>query len=85
MNAVSRLESDRVPPAWGDRHPPRSQGGTVRSENSKIYDYIKNIPGINIETYETTKDLFKLNKRDVYIVLDKYTFDYYSIICDEFF
>ncbi len=47
-------------------------------ENSKIYDYIKNIPGINIETYETTKDLFKLNKRDVYIVLDKYTFDYYS-------
>lgn len=47
-------------------------------ENSKIYDYIKNIPGIKIETFSTTKDLFKLNKRDVYIVLDKYTFDYYS-------
>lgn len=47
-------------------------------ENSKIYDYIKNISGINIETFSTTKDLFKLNKRDVYIVLDKYTFDYYS-------
>ena len=47
-------------------------------ENSKIYDYIKNISGINIETFSTTNDLFKLNKRDVYIVLDKYTFDYYS-------
>ncbi len=47
-------------------------------ENSKIYDYISNINGINIETYATINDLFKLNKRDVYIVLDKYTFDYYS-------
>ena len=47
-------------------------------ENSKIYDYIKNISGINIETFSTTNDLFKLNKRDVYIALDKYTFDYYS-------
>ena len=47
-------------------------------ESSKIYDYIKNITDINIETFSTTKDLFKLNKEDVYIVLDKNTFDYYS-------
>ncbi len=47
-------------------------------ENSKIYDYISNISGIEVETFSTTNDLFKLNKQDVYIVLDKYTFDYYS-------
>ena len=48
------------------------------AENSQIYDYIKNISGINIKTYATMNDLFKLNKQDVYIILDKYTFDYYS-------
>lgn len=47
-------------------------------ENSKIYDYIKNISDINIKTFSTTKELFKLNKKDVYIILDKNTFDYYS-------
>lgn len=47
-------------------------------ENSKIYDYIKNINDINIKTFSTTKELFKLNKKDVYIILDKNTFDYYS-------
>lgn len=47
-------------------------------ENSKIYDYIKNISDINIKTFNTTKDLFKLNKKDVFIILDKNTFDYYS-------
>ncbi len=47
-------------------------------ENSKIFDYIKNISDINIKTFSTTKDLFKLNKKDVYIILDKNTFDYYS-------
>ena len=47
-------------------------------ENSKIYDYIKNISDINIKTFSTTKDLFKLNKNDVFIILDKNTFDYYS-------
>ena len=26
-------------------------------ENSKIYDYISNINGINVETFSTTKDL----------------------------
>ena len=47
-------------------------------ENSKIYDYIKNISDINVKTFSTTKELFKLNKKDVYIILDKNTFDYYS-------
>ena len=47
-------------------------------ENSKIYDYIKNINDINVKTFSTTKGLFKLNKKDVYIILDKNTFDYYS-------
>ncbi len=47
-------------------------------ENSKIYDYIKNISDINIKTFSATKDLFKLNKKDVFIILDKNTFDYYS-------
>ena len=47
-------------------------------EDSKIYDYIKNISDINIKTFSTTKDLFKLNKKDVFIILDKNTFDYYS-------
>ena len=47
-------------------------------ENSKIYDYIKNINDINVKTFSTTKELFKSNKKDVYIILDKNTFDYYS-------
>ena len=47
-------------------------------ENSKIYDYVKNISDVNVKTFSTTKELFKLNKKDVYIVIDKNTFDYYS-------
>ena len=47
-------------------------------ENSKIYDYINSIDGINVKTFSTTKDLFKLNKKDVFIVLDQNTFEYYS-------
>lgn len=47
-------------------------------ENSKIFDYVSGISGITVETFSTTKDLFKLNKENVYIVLDKNAFDYYS-------
>jgi len=47
-------------------------------ENSLIYEYVKNINGLNIKTYETSKDLFKLNQKDVYIILDKNIFDYYK-------
>ena len=47
-------------------------------ENSKIYDYVRSISGINIKTFSTQKELFKLNKKDVILVMDKKTFDYYS-------
>ena len=47
-------------------------------ENSKIYDYIKTIEGINVKTFSTTKELFKLNKKNVNLIIDKNTFDYYS-------
>ena len=47
-------------------------------ENSKIYDYVKSISGINVKTFSTQKELFKLNKKDVILVIDKKIFDYYS-------
>ena len=47
-------------------------------ENSKIYDYVRSISGINVKTFSTQKELFKLNKKDVILVMDKKTFDYYS-------
>ncbi len=47
-------------------------------KDSLIYDYLKNISGIKIETFSNQKELFKLNKKDVYLVIDKNTFDYYS-------
>ena len=47
-------------------------------ENSKIFDYVSSISGINIKTYSNINELFKLNKKDVYIILDKNTFNYYS-------
>ena len=52
------------------------QGITLDKDEAKlIYDYIKNISDINIKTFSTTKDLFKLNKKDVFIILDKNKFD----------
>lgn len=54
-------------------------GDTVYvQENSKLYDYVKAIEGIDVKTFSTTKDLFKLNKKDVNLLLDKNTFLYYS-------
>ena len=47
-------------------------------ENSELYDYVKNIKDVDVKTFSTTKDLFKLNKKDVYILLDKNTFAYYQ-------
>lgn len=47
-------------------------------ENSKIYDYVKSIEGINVKTYSDYKELFKLNKKDTYIIVDKNTFEFYS-------
>ncbi len=47
-------------------------------KDSKIHNYVKGISGINVKTFSTTKELFKLNKKNVYLVLDKNTFEYYS-------
>lgn len=47
-------------------------------ENSNLYEYLQNIGNIKIKTYNTSKELFKLNKEDTIIVMDKYIFDYYS-------
>lgn len=47
-------------------------------ENSIIYDYLKNISGIKLETFNTQKELQKINKKNVYLVMDKNSFDYYS-------
>ena len=47
-------------------------------ENSYLYNYLNNIDGIQIETYEDEGDLKKLNRDNVIIVLDKNIFDLYS-------
>ena len=47
-------------------------------ENSFLHDYLSSIKGIQIETYEDDKDLKKLNRKDVIIVIDKNIFDLYS-------
>jgi len=47
-------------------------------KDSNLYSYLKQIGNIELKTYETSKDLFKLNKEDVIIVMDSYIFDYYS-------
>jgi len=53
-------------------------GETVYVENnSNLMNYLKSIGNINVKTYETSKELFKLNKEDVIIVMDTYIYDYY--------
>ena len=47
-------------------------------ENSNLMNYIKNIENINIKTYKSSKELFKLNKENTIIVMDTYIYDYYS-------
>lgn len=46
-------------------------------ENSLIANYLSNIDGINIKTYKDDKDLKRLNKKDVIIVIDKNIFNLY--------
>ncbi len=46
--------------------------------NSHLKSYLESIGNINIKTYANLKELFKLNRKDVIIVLDSYIFDYYS-------
>jgi len=47
-------------------------------ENSVIESYLRKISGINIESYKNAKELKKLNKQDVIIVLDKSIYELYS-------
>ena len=54
-------------------------GSTVYvEENSYLYHYLESIDGITIETYEGEKELKKLNRKDVILVIDKNIFDLYS-------
>lgn len=54
-------------------------GETVYVENnSNLLKFLNGIGNINIKTYETSKELFKLNKEDVIIVMDTYIYEYYS-------
>ncbi len=55
------------------------QGETVYAEeNSNIYNYLKSIGNIDLQTYSKIEDLFKLNNEDVIIAMDSYIYDYYS-------
>ncbi len=49
-------------------------------ENSLLYDYIKNVKNIKIETYENLKDFKKKTKKlkdeEYYLVIDEFIFDY---------
>ena len=54
-------------------------GNTVYvEENSLLQSYLKNIPDVIIKTYDDAKDLKKLNRKDVIILIDKNIFDLYS-------
>lgn len=46
-------------------------------KNSYLYNYIKDIEGINITTYEKSNELKSLVKRSNILVLDEYQYDYY--------
>ncbi len=55
------------------------QGETVYVEDgSNIYNYLESIGNIDLKTYSTSKELFKLNKEDVIIAMDSYIFNYYQ-------
>ena len=47
-------------------------------ENSYLYNYLKSVEGIQIETYEDESDLRRLNRRDAILIIDKNIFDLYS-------
>ena len=55
-------------------------GKTVYVDKNSIFNnYVKNIQGINLKYYNDAKELVKLNKKDVIILLDKNIFDYYKL------
>ncbi len=48
-------------------------------KNSNLINYFSSINNINIKTYSTEKELFKLGKKDVIIIIDSRNFDFYNI------
>ncbi len=48
-------------------------------KNSKLVEYFSKVKNIKIKTYETEKELFKLNKKDVIIVVDNNNFNFYNL------
>ncbi len=46
-------------------------------KNSTLYSYLKNYGGLNVKTYESVKDLLRLNKKNYIIAIDESTFEYY--------
>lgn len=46
-------------------------------KDSYLYDYIKNLDGIEIITYDKTSELKKLMKKEYILLVDENTYDYY--------
>jgi len=74
LSILTRSESDKmINSIYG------LLGETVYVENnSNLMAYLKSIGNIDIKTYETSKELFKLNKENEIIVMDTYIYEYYS-------
>ena len=54
-------------------------GKTVYVDKKSIlYSYLSNINGVKIKTYSNTKELLKLNRKDVIIFIDYNIFEYYK-------
>ncbi len=47
-------------------------------KNSKLYDVLTAVDNVSIKTYETEKELLKLNDEDVLIIIDSNAFNYYK-------
>ena len=45
--------------------------------NSNLHRYLQNIDNIRINTYQDNNELFRLNKKDVIIVMDTYIYNFY--------
>ncbi len=47
-------------------------------ENSLLYNFLTGVPGVKIATYSSEKELLKLNKKNVLIILDSNIYNYYA-------
>lgn len=47
-------------------------------KNSLFEDYFKSLGSINVKTYDSNKELFKLTEEDVIIAIDSQTYNYYA-------